>query len=149
MKRVKVHPKDSKDFLLARNIAPRGRAGCAKASTPEAVTQDLTEQYLDALGLQYVRIPAYVLRAAFGYRPGASGAELGAMAAASSYLKGLPDLIVLSPTGRFLALELKTDAKASKMTAAQRMWRAGIGTREARSFEEAKRIIDAWWTVRS
>lgn len=145
MRRTKLHPKDSKDFLLARNIAPRGRGGRAKASTPEAVTQEMTEQYLDLLGLQYVRIPAYALRAAFGYRPGASGAELGAMSAASSYLKGLPDLIILSPNGRFLALELKTDAKASKMTAAQRMWRAGIGTREARSFEEAKAAIDSWY----
>ena len=44
MNRVKVHPKDSKDFLLARNIAPRGRAGRAKASTPEATTQARVEQ---------------------------------------------------------------------------------------------------------
>ena len=143
MNRVKVHPKDSKDFLLARNIAPRGRAGRAKASTPEATTQALVEQYLDALGLQYVRIPAYVLRAAFGYRPGASGAELGAMAAASGYLKGLPDLVILSQ-GKYLAIELKTDAKASKLSAAQRMWRVAIGTYEVRSFEQAKDLIDAW-----
>ncbi len=144
VKRVKVHPKDNPAFLLARNIAPRGRKGPAKAKTPEAVTQELTERYLDALGLPYVRIPAYVLKAAFGWRPGVTGAELGAMSQASAYLKGLPDLIVLDAKGRALPIELKTEAKASKLSAAQRMWRTAIGTKEARSFEEAKALIDAW-----
>jgi len=100
------------------------------------VTQELTEQYLGVLGLPYVRIPAYVLKAAFGYRPGATGAELGAMRDASAYLKGLPDLIILDSAGRALAIELKTDT--GKLSAAQRLWRAAIGTKTARSFEEAK-----------
>lgn len=142
VKRVKVHPKDNPAFLLARNIAKKGRKRPAKASTPEAVTQELTEQYLGRLGLPYVRIPAYVLRAAFGYRPGASGADLGAMREASAYIKGLPDLIVLDANGRALPIELKTDT--GKLTAAQRMWRTAIGTKTARSFEEAKAMIDAW-----
>lgn len=117
-----------------------------KASTPEQVTQDLTEQYLSALGLAWFHMPPYILAAAFRRRP-MSGAELGAAHQASQIVKGLPDLLVFSPTGRFLALELKTDAKTSKLSAAQRLWRAEIGTREARSFEEAKNIIDAWWTL--
>ncbi len=144
MKRVKIHPKDNPAFLLARNIAPRGRKRPAKAKTPEAVTQELCEQYLGLLGIPYVRIPAYVLKAAFGWRPNATGAELGAMKESSHYLKGLPDLIILDAKGRHLSIELKTEAAASKLTAAQRMWRAAIGTKEARSFEEAKAMIDAW-----
>lgn len=143
-KRVKIHPKDNPAFALPRNIAPRGRKGPAKAKTPEAVTQELVEQYLDALGLPYVRIPAYVLKAAFGWRPNATGAELGVMRDASAYLKGLPDLIILDKTGRALAIELKTEAAQSKLSAAQRLWRAAIGTKEARSFEEAKAMIDEW-----
>lgn len=141
--RSRIHPKDV-GLALPRTIRSRGKGGRSRASVSEATTQGLVEAYLDALGLQYVRIPAYVLRAAFGYRPGVTGAELGAMSQASSYLKGLPDLIVLSPTGKFLALELKTDAKTSKMTAAQRLWRTSIGTYEVRSFEQAKDLIDAW-----
>ena len=142
VKRVKIHPKESPAFLLARNIAKNRRKGPAKASTPEAVTQELVEQYLGHLGLPYIRIPAYVLRAAFGYRPGASGAELGAMREASAYLKGLPDLIVLDASGCALSIELKTDT--GKLSAAQRLWRTAIGTKTARSFEEAKALIDAW-----
>lgn len=142
MARVKIHPKDDPAFLLARNIAPRGRRRPAKAKTPEAVTQDLTEQYLGRLGLPFVRIPAYVLKAAFGWRPGVSGAELGAMREASHYLKGLPDLIILDAAGRALSIELKTES--GKLTAAQRLWRTAIGTKTARSFEEAKALIDAW-----
>lgn len=140
MKRVKIHPKDDPALLLARNIAPRGRKRPAKASTPEAVTQDLTEQYLGRLGLPFVRIPAYVLAVVFRFRPGLSGAELGALREASHYLKGLPDLLVLYPSGRFLALELKTET--GKLSAAQRLWRTAIGTKVARSFEEAKAMID-------
>lgn len=140
---MKFHPKDSPEFALRRSLK-KGRKGAKAASTPEATIQAQTEAYLDALGLPYVRIPAFVLRAAFAYRPGAHGAELGAMRQAAEYLRGLPDLLVLDGKGHALPLELKTDAKASKLNAAQRLWRTAIGTIEARSFEEAKAAIDEW-----
>ncbi|MDQ2999901.1 MAG: hypothetical protein M3Y08_01370 [Fibrobacterota bacterium] len=139
--RLKTHPRDNPAFLLARSLKPKGRKRVKKAVTPEAVTQDLTEQYLDALGLPWFHLPAFVLRAAFGWNPHRSGAELGAMSQAAGIVRGLPDLLIFQ-AGRCLPLELKADN--GKMTAAQRMWRAAIGTQEARSFEAAKAIIDAW-----
>lgn len=139
---MKIHPRDvglANPRMIGKK--PKGRR---KATTPEDTIQSLVEQYLNRQGIPFIRIPAYVLRAAFGWRPGVSGAELGAMREASGYLKGLPDVIAMDDRGRALPIELKTDAKASKLSAAQRMWRAAIGTKEARSFEEAKRLIDEW-----
>lgn len=115
-----------------------------KAKTPEEVTQGLTERYLDALGLKWFHMPPYVLRAAFGWRKDRTGPEMGAMAGAAAIVRGLPDLLIWDARGRCLPIELKTDAKASKLSASQRAWRTAIGTKEARSFEEAKALIDAW-----
>lgn len=140
--RLKTHPKDNPAFLLARSLKPKARKRPRKATTPEAVTQDLTEQYLDALGLPWFHLPAYVLRAAFGWSAHRTGPELGAMKEAAGIVRGLPDLLIFHPDGRCLPLELKSDT--GKLTAAQRMWRTAIGTREARTFEAAKEIIDAW-----
>jgi len=147
---MKVHPR----FALMAGLEntqvglaerPKGKRSKAprKAKTPEAVTQELVERYLDTLGLKWFHMPPYILRAAFGAARH-SGAELGAMARAAAIVRGLPDLIIWDGKGRVLNIELKTEAKASKLTAAQRMWRAAIGTKEARSFEEAKAEIDAW-----
>lgn len=142
---MKIHPRDV-GLALPRILKPKRQKGRSKASTPEEVTQDLVERYLDALGIPWFHMPPYILSAAFRRRP-MSGAELGAAHRASEVVKGLPDLLIFSPTGKFIAIELKTDAKASKLSAAQRMWRSAIGTREARSFEEAKKIIDEWRAV--
>lgn len=142
---MKIHPRDI-GLALPRILKPKRQKGRSKASTPEDSTQELVEQYLDAVGLWWFHMPKYVLRAAFGRRA-ASGAELGAMSRAAEQVRGLPDLIIWDGKGRALNIELKTDAKASKLSAAQRMWRAAIGTQEARSFEEAKKIIDEWKTT--
>ena len=123
---------------------PAGKARRpAKAKTPEEATQAATERYLDLLGLKWFHMPAYVLRAAFAQHR-ASGAELGALARAAAIVRGLPDLLIWDGRGRCLPIELKTEARASKLTAAQRQWQAAIGTKEARSFEEAKALIDEW-----
>lgn len=128
---------------LAQRPAGKASRKPRKAKTPEAVTQALVEKYLDACGLWWFHMPPFVLRAAFA-RASASGAELGAMARAAAIVRGLPDLLIWDGRGRCLPIELKTDAKASKLSAAQRLWRVAIGTREARSFEEAKALIDSW-----
>ncbi|HLP41250.1 MAG TPA: hypothetical protein VK465_07060 [Fibrobacteria bacterium] len=148
--RMKVNPRfallagiDGAQTALAQRPAGKRQRAPRKAKTPEAVTQELTERYLDALGLPWFHMPAYVLRAAFGMARH-SGAEIGAMARAAAIVRGLPDLLIWDGKGRAIAIELKTEAKASKLTAAQRMWRAAIGTHECRSFEAAKAVIDAW-----
>lgn len=152
--RIKINPR----FAMLAGIngtqaslvtRPSGKAKRPKkAKTPEEVTQSLVEKYLDALGLQWFHMPPFVLRAAFAHTNRAAGAELGAMSRAAAIVRGLPDLLIWDPRrpGLCLPIELKTEAKDSKLSAAQRQWRTAIGTREARSFEEAKAIIDAWQT---
>jgi hypothetical protein len=151
MKGIKVNPRfsmlaglEGTQTGLAQRPAGKTARKPTKAKTPEEVTQAQVEAYLDALGLKWFHMPAYVLRAAFGWRKDRSGPEMGAMAAAAAIVRGLPDLLIWDGRGRCLPIELKTDAKASKLTAAQRMWRTAIGTKEARSFEEAKALIDDW-----
>lgn len=148
--RIKPHPRfallaglEGAQASLAQRPTGKTPRKPRKAKTPEEAIQCMTERYLDACGLWWFHMPAYVLRAAFAQRR-ASGAEMGAMAAAAARVRGLPDLLIWDGKGRCLPIELKTEAKASKLTAAQRLWRTAIGTREARSFEEAKAIIDAW-----
>lgn len=148
--RTRIHPR----FALLAGVEgtqaamaqrPQGKAQRTrrKARTPEQAIQDQTEAYLDLLGLKWFHMPPYILRAAFGAARH-SGAELGAMARAAAIVRGLPDLLIWDGKGRCLPIELKTEAKASKLTAAQRLWRAAIGTHECRSFEEAKAVIDTW-----
>ena len=150
--KLKINPRfsmlagiDGAQAGLAQRPAGKRQKAPRKAKTPEDTIQAQVEAYLDACGLWWFHMPKYILRAAFA-RASHSGAELGAMAQAAAVVRGLPDLIVWDGKGRVLNIELKTEAKASKLTAAQRMWRAAIGTHEARSFEAAKAIIDAWRT---
>ncbi len=120
---------------------PAGKQGLAKAKTSEEAIQASVEAYLDRLALPWFHLPPYVLRAAFGWGRH-SGPELGAMSRAAAIVRGLPDLLIWDGKGRCLAIELKT--ATGKLTAAQKAFRAAIGTQVARSFDEAKGIIDAW-----
>jgi hypothetical protein len=129
---------------MAQRPQGKTRPTRRKAKKPEEITQELTEQYLDALGLPWFHMPAYILQSAFAYGQTPTGPQLGAMSRAAAIVRGLPDLLIWDGKGRCLPIELKTEAKASKLTAAQRLWRAAIGTVEARSFEAAKAAIDSW-----
>jgi hypothetical protein len=142
--RVKIHPKDSPDFLLARNISPRSRKRAAKASTPEAVIQDMVEQYMDARGIPYLHIPAFLLNAAFAMRGKVDGAVMGAMRNAAASVRGFPDVVGFNPRNfTYCPIELKTEI--GKMTDSQEMWARAIGTKTCRSFDEARATLDTWW----
>lgn len=136
---MRIHPKD---IGLANPRILKDKKQKLKSTVPEDVIQSMVESYLDHIHLQYIHMPKYVMRAAFAYRPNATPATLGAMKNASAYLKGLPDLIVLHPSGYFLPLELKTET--GKLSASQRMWREHIRTKTERSFEGARDLIDIW-----
>jgi hypothetical protein len=127
-----VHPKDV-GLALPRILRPKRKR--ARPSGPsEASIQGLVEAYLRLRSVPYFRVPDAAYRAIF-----AGQASHGTMREASAYLKGLPDVLLLVG-GRYLALELKRDG--GKLTAAQRLWRAAIGTRVAHSWEEAQEIIN-------
>jgi len=138
--RVNAH-----DDLLAGNPLALVRYGKkakrkARATTKEATTQDLVEQYCDLVRVERFHIPEFLLANAFGRRA-MSGPELGAAREASEEIKGFPDL-ALFYHGRFLAIELKTEI--GKMSPSQLDWQRRLGTVQCRSFEAAKAEIDAW-----
>lgn len=132
----RLHPRDA-GLKFARTLKSKARV--KRDPTPEAVIQDLTEQYLRRLGVAYFRIPNAAYRAIF-----AGNASIGTKREAAEYLRGFPDLLILSE-GRFLGLELKRDG--GKLRASQRIWRDSIGTKVAESFEAARVAIDEFLKI--
>ena len=111
----------------------------AKVTMKEKQLQSIVEQYLDALGLAYFRIPDQVLKALRW----SAGPGIGRLV--SEYFAGWPDLMIFKGKGvelRCLPLELKTEA--GKMSQGQVKIQAKIGTLVAYGRDEAKVIIDEW-----
>lgn len=137
----KIHPKDI--GLANPRFIGKPRRKAKEPKTPEAVTQDLVEQYLGRLGIPYLHIPAFLLNAAFAMRGQVSGGYLGAMRNAAEAVRGFPDIVAFDPDRQsYCGIELKS--RDGRMTGAQEMWQKWLRSHEARSFEEAKAIIDAW-----
>lgn len=133
----------AKDVGLKFARTTKKKKATRRAKAPESTIQDACEAYLDALGVEYLHIPAYVLNAAFSGRAGVTGGQLWAMSAAVQYIRGFPDLMVFHPNRkRYLAVELKTEV--GKLTDNQRKWQAGIGTIVCRSFEEFRITFEKW-----
>lgn len=139
-----MNPILPKDQGLAFPRTLKRKKSAKRASKPESVTQELVEVYCHAIGLETFHMPAYVLNAAFGWKPNRTGAEFHAMKEASQEVKGLPDLLIFDSKrpGRLIAIELKTEI--GKMTAFQKIWQQRLGTTLCRSFESAKQAIDNW-----
>jgi len=135
MRPIKVHSKDV-GLKFPRNIGKDTKK--TKADVPEDTIQSFVEQYLDALHIPYLRIPAVVYAVVFG-RKSRSGAELNALRDAKEKIGGFPDLLIMKD-GRYLPLELKTEI--GKLNTAQKRWKYAIGTLVPRSFESARKIID-------
>ena len=111
------------------------------------MTQEQVEAYCHLRGLETFHMPAYVLNAAFGWKPNRTGAEFHAMKEASQEVKGLPDLLIFDSKrpGRLIAIELKTEI--GRMTQFQKIWQQRLGTNLCRSFEEAKQCVDNWMVL--
>ena len=134
-----IHPRD---IGLANPRMLKRRKSAPRTKTPEATIQAQVEEYLNIRRIPFLHIPAYILRAAFSFRPG-FGADIGARAQAAEAIRGFPDLVLFNAECRaYLSLELKSSI--GKMTHAQKRWQAALDTRKATSFEQAKGIIDAW-----
>jgi len=105
----------------------------------EDTIQEDTEKYLSLRGVFFIHIPNHVWRHLSTKAP----AWIGKLAA--SALAGLPDILAFNGSGmglRCLALELKT--KKGQLNPKQRYLKTKLGTLVARSFGEAKEIIDKW-----
>lgn len=107
--------------------------------TSEAMLQKQCEDYLVIRKIAFVRIPDAVYREVFG-RNNTSPRLRGVI---SSYLKGLPDLTVLYPSGRYLAIELKSGS--GKMTQGQKNFKKLVGVDNyylVRSFDAFRELVD-------
>lgn len=107
--------------------------------TEEAALQAQCEAYLDLLNLQSIRIPDEMNKAIF-----ALGSQVPAHIARkiSSYTKGVPDLTVLYPNGRYVCIELKS--ATGKQSVGQKEWSAKVFEHYyiVRDFKTFKAIID-------
>jgi hypothetical protein len=104
----------------------------------EAKLQNQVELYLKCHGLTFVHIPASLQRHIWSK---ASRVPIHIAAEASRAFKGVPDLLIFGGGGRCLIIELK--APNGTLTPEQKRWES-LGMVVARSFDEAKAIIDKW-----
>jgi len=99
----------------------------------EADIQRRCEKLLDALGMRWLHVPGDIQRWLRLYAP-KHICIIGAR-----YLRGMPDLIVFSPSGRYLLLELKTEK--GRLRKSQLEWSQGLPLHVARGWKEAEKII--------
>lgn len=113
----------------------RNKGGQITFDLPEEVLQSQCEGYLDILRIAFVRIPDRVLQTVRNSRYN------GAKKDVSKYLKGLPDLIVLFPDGRYKCIELKR--KSGKQSLGQKQFERTVKGHYyiCRSFGEFREII--------
>ena len=111
----------------------------AKVTMKEKQLQSIVEQYLDALGLAYFRIPDQVLKTLRW----SAGPGIGRLV--SEYFAGLPDLLLFRGKGENMfcaGLELKTEA--GRLSQKQKKWQEKIGTIVTYGWDETKEFIDNW-----
>ena len=131
--------------LLKTNVAPIPKSvkkklkGSKKAKTPEKEIQRAVENYLTVLGITPIRIPDSLYRSIYANR----SISLHIKADIARSISGLPDLMIPKLTDKglmILPLELKTSV--GKLGPKQIKWQRHLGTVVARSFEDAKILID-------
>lgn len=109
-------------------------------ATPERVIQAQVESYLRLRRIPYLRLPDSIYR------------SIGRMSKGDSLktaqaITGYADLTLfkVTPDGFTMCLPLELKTKTGKLSEAQKMWQEKIGTKVARSFEEAVKLIDGFW----
>lgn len=109
------------------------RPKSAKVEMPEKEIQSKCEEYLNDIGYQYIHIPD-ILQQYLRHRAPPHIAKISSMA-----FKGMPDLIVLHPSGKYLLLELKTEI--NKETQSQINWSKGLNLVVSHGLDESLKIL--------
>ena len=112
-----------------------------KPRVKESTIQDQLEHYLDLKGITYVRFPDSLYRYIFANPM----IPIYVKKQCSDYMKGVPDLIILTPNKEYndcLLLEVK--AKDGKLSQGQKNWQKGLNVYTGYGFEECKGIIDSY-----
>lgn len=103
---------------------------------PESSLQSICDEYLDTLGITYLRIPDALYRAIFA----SHSIKPYIKKMISDYVKGRPDTTILHPDGRYLCVELKS-AKG-KQTQGQKNFAKRIPVTVVRDFDTFQKIVD-------
>lgn len=118
----------------------RQSRGNARGVAIERDLQVMVEDYLTCAQLAFIRIPDAVYKAIF-----ASHSIMPHIKALiSRAIKGLPDITVLYPSGRYLCLELKSSS--GKQSLGQKVFERSIGSENyviACTIDDAIREIEA------
>ncbi len=133
----RIHERDNPAFLLprTRGKAPEPRP---KASQPEAVTQREACAFLDAHGIAWFHMPAWLLAIAFAVEKGNPDPVVRE---AAEEVRGLPDLLLFY-RGRAAAFELKTEIGTA--TKAQKSWIVRLNGQVCHTLADFKRAVLAW-----
>lgn len=125
---------------LAIPTPGKKRKPVVRSTKPEKQIQDSVEAYLRLRGLAYFHLPDALLKAGFSHGSAINFALINA----ARDVRGFPDLLIFDERrqGEVLCVELKTET--GKMSVNQKDWQRVLGTKLARSFEEAKVFIDEW-----
>jgi hypothetical protein len=118
----------------------RQARGSAHGVAKERDLQVMVEDYLTCTQLAFIRIPDAVYKAIFGSHtimPHIKTLISGA-------IKGLPDITILYPSGRYLCLELKSST--GKQSLGQKVFERSVGSKNyaiACTIDDAIREIEA------
>ena len=107
---------------------------------PEKIIQAQVESYLRARRIPYLRLPDGLYRS-LGRMTKRDGID------SAKAISGYPDLSIFKvlPDGSTKVLPLELKSAKGKMSPTQEMWAQKIGTKLARSVEEAVALIQEFW----
>lgn len=133
----RIHERDSAAFLLPRHRGktPEPRP---KASQPEATTLAQACAFLDAEGIAWFHMPAWLLAIAFAVEKGNPDPVVRE---AAEEVRGLPDLLLFY-RGRSAAFELKTEIGSA--TKAQKSWIVRLNGMVCHTLADFKRAVRDW-----
>ncbi len=91
-------------FSKKKQVSYKTKSINKASGVKESAIQKQCEDYLLAIQMPFIRIPDAVYKAIFG----SQGIKIHVRMLISKFLKGLPDITMLHPSGRYLCVELKT-----------------------------------------
>jgi hypothetical protein len=126
------------DQVRKSNLKERVKKEFRDFKGSERELNDLCEEYLEACGLTYIRVPDAIYKAIFGF--GGDSIPIFIKKLISSFIKGIPDFTVLMDNGKYVCIELKVGR--NDLSQGQKKFAEKVKVHVVRSYEEFKKIID-------
>ncbi len=92
------------EFSKRKQLLHKQKSIEKKLGVKESAIQHQCEEYLTIIQMPYIRVPDLVYKAIFG----GINVKPHLRMLASKFLKGIPDITLLHPNGKYLCVELKT-----------------------------------------